>query len=822
MRLLELEIENVRGIRHLLLDPAGKNMVIWGPNGSGKSAVVDAIDFVLTGRISRLVGKGTGGITLSKHGPHIGHTPGQARVRAVVRLPQIAEPIEIRRCMAKPDILECDPQFKPCLEPILVLAQRGQHVLTRREILKYVTADASTRAQGIQELLNIAEVEDIRKALVKVQNDLEKELQSAQSQVSSEKGRLNAKVQQQVFSEGAVLEVVNRNRALLGGAPIFTLCSTELKTGIKAPVVVSGTEPVNVTLLENDMANLLQVTRQETQAQVASIDDALRASVAAIRADPQLLQALDRLQLTKQGLSLIDESGSCPLCDTPWPQGQLHEHLQQKLSAARLAGEQLTRTTELGSSLAALVDNTLASVDKLVAAAGAVHLEEEMPALGSWRGDLRELRRALDAPVETYPLPRLGQDQVQRMLAPGDIDTMLPCVRAAVRAKYPEATPEQNAWDALTRLEENLKALEETQTRLRNAELFNRRASLLLASFLHARDDVLGRLYDDIRDRFVDLYRRLHGVDEGDFTATIEPEQAGLKLEVDFYGRGTHPPHALHSEGHQDSMGLCLYLALAERLSGGLLNLLILDDVVMSVDADHRRQVCQLLSTCFPERQFLITTHDRTWANQLKSECVVRSRETVEFYSWNLDTGPRVSFEADMWERIEDDLQKNDIPGAAARLRRGSEEFFAEVCDALQARVEYRLDGRLELGHFLPAAVEQCGQLLRKAKKAAQSWGNEEWFERLRELDSTMGQVHQRTNAEQWAVNASVHYNKWAQFSLQDFRPVVEAFHDLCDLFLCSACGGMLRLAKTGTTEVSVRCPCGKVDWNLMEKGKSA
>ncbi len=78
MRVLELEIHNVRGIPYLSLKPSGKNFVVWGPNGSGKSAVVDALDFLLTGEISRLTGKGTGGITLRRHGPHIDHKPEEA------------------------------------------------------------------------------------------------------------------------------------------------------------------------------------------------------------------------------------------------------------------------------------------------------------------------------------------------------------------------------------------------------------------------------------------------------------------------------------------------------------------------------------------------------------------------------------------------------------------------------------------------------------------------------------------------------------------------------------------------------------------------
>lgn len=48
MKLMNLEINNIRGIHHLESSLNGDNLVIWGPNGSGKSAVVDSIDFLLT------------------------------------------------------------------------------------------------------------------------------------------------------------------------------------------------------------------------------------------------------------------------------------------------------------------------------------------------------------------------------------------------------------------------------------------------------------------------------------------------------------------------------------------------------------------------------------------------------------------------------------------------------------------------------------------------------------------------------------------------------------------------------------------------------
>jgi hypothetical protein len=252
-----------------------------------------------------------------------------------------------------------------------------------------------------------------------------------------------------------------------------------------------------------------------------------------------------------------------------------------------------------------------------------------------------------------------------------------------------------------------------------------------------------------------------------------------------------------------------------------LIDLIILDDVVMSVDTDHRRELCHILATSFPARQFLITTHDKTWANQLKNEGIIDSRGTVEFYNWHVETGPQVDYEVDMWEQIEEDLQRNDVPNAALRLRRGSEQFFGVVCDALQAQVTYKLNGRWVLGDFLPAAMRQYRSLLKQAKNVAQSWGEKNRFDMLQELDSTVGQIYTRSNAEQWTVNANIHYNNWVNFSRDDFRPVVEAFQDLYGLFVCSRCGGMLRLAMTGIKPVSVRCNCEKVSWNLTEKSKT-
>ncbi|MCX6113152.1 MAG: chromosome segregation protein SMC, partial [Proteobacteria bacterium] len=295
--------------------------------------------------------------------------------------------------------------------------------------------------------------------------------------------------------------------------------------------------------------------------------------------------------------------------------------------------------------------------------------------------------------------------------------------------------------------------------------------------------------------------------------AELKSDGPKLNFEVDFYGRGSFPPLALHSEGHQDTMGLCLYLTLAEYLTGDIIHLVVLDDVVMSVDASHRRHICTLLSKKFPDKQFLITTHDKTWAYQLQKEGV--SKISYEFSRWSLDTGPFVSEETELWEKIKQNLENNDIHNAAFRLRIGTEQFFEGVCDALEASIQYKSDGRWELSHYLNAGVSAYKKLLKEAKNVANSWGNEKELEAIQERESIFDQIWKRTTVEQWAVNPNVHYSKWADFTVEDFRPVIDAFRDLFEVFICQRCGSMIKIASSGVIPVSFGCNCGFVTYTL-------
>ena len=300
----------------------------------------------------------------------------------------------------------------------------------------------------------------------------------------------------------------------------------------------------------------------------------------------------------------------------------------------------------------------------------------------------------------------------------------------------------------------------------------------------------------------------------------LTPSEGRLDFDVNFYERGLFPPGAYHSEGHQDGMGVCLYLALMKRLFAKSFTIALLDDVVMSVDSGHRYQFCKLLKTHFPDTQFIITTHDRLWAEQMKSAGLVTAKTSLAFHSWTVDTGPLVESNADIWDEIATALAKGKVETAAHGLRHHLEYASRQLADQLGARPIFRADGNYDLGELLPNVLSRAKDVYGKAADAAQSWGNAAAKEAALERKATLSSSSGASNVEQWAVNKAVHYNEWANFGKKDFEPVVTAFKELLECLRCKDCQSWLYVSPRGGSPDSLRCQCSTVSLNLKAKPK--
>lgn len=815
MIILELEIENIRGIKNSIhLKPNGENVVICGPNGTGKSGVVDAIDFLFTGDISRLTGRGTQGMSMRSHGAHIDAAPKDAVVKAKIQIDGISDSITLERRMSKPKDLICSEAENDIVNNTLKIAEKGQHVLSRGEILKYIAAEAGKRAEQIQTILNLTLIENIRKTFVSIERDFSRSLQTNEANYNSTISSISTELKLDDFSEQAVLDKVNDCRKILKGPKLKRLNPEKLHAAI-SPLTTVSSNQVDQKQLKRHLAAADQIISVKGEVTYTA-ETELRQQVKSLKDDEALRKELANKRLLELGISLMDDAGACPLCLTPWEAGKLEPFLQRRLSNAKEA----EKTERSIRGKAAKIDNEVsklnAQVKQISSLAEKLQLADIIKELDGWSQKLEDWSNNLRKDIEDYSVeePVEGVKDFFRPSKWAEHKVEL----TQVAASRGELTPEQEAWDTLTALKPMLKRYYDEKDTYEKSKIAADRASIVAKTYIETKDRVLEELYKSVRDDFVTYYKELHGSDEAGFFADLKPEGAQLGFTVDFYGRGPNHPRALHSEGHQDSMGLCLYLALSKKISEGKIKLVTLDDVVMSIDSGHRRNVCRLLNEYFPDNQFFITTHNRTWARQLRTDGVINKKNMFEFKGWSVDTGPKFTRNEGAWDEINKKLDDNEIASAAHMLREHAEFFYEQVCDSLQAEVPYKGDGRWDLGAFLKGAKKTYSEYLKKAKKAASSWNNQDDLEKYTEIQTLFAEAVQRSQTEQWGINENVHYSKWADFEKDDFLPIVEAFQDLEDLFICPTCKGVLTLNTKGITPSNVKCPCGNINWNLEPK----
>ncbi|GAI83118.1 unnamed protein product, partial [marine sediment metagenome] len=105
------------------------------------------------------------------------------------------------------------------------------------------------------------------------------------------------------------------------------------------PTFLPIEKAINTTQLKLDIDAIAAFLSEDSIDKLVKADTALRGHIQSIKDNPQLLRSLKRLNIVNLGIGLLEEDGACPLCDTPWPPGQLLQHLEKHVLEAKTAGE---------------------------------------------------------------------------------------------------------------------------------------------------------------------------------------------------------------------------------------------------------------------------------------------------------------------------------------------------------------------------------------------------------------------------------------------------------------------------------------------------
>jgi hypothetical protein len=809
-----IHIEEFRGIRNLGLTLGCKPFVVWGPNGSGKSGVVDAIDFALTGSIARLTGAGTGGLTVLKHGPHVIQRDNAAAAKVSLTVCDTAsgQQAVLTRSIKTASTYTLEPDTPAMRTAVERARQHPELTLSRREIIKFVVAEAGKRAQEVQILLKLDRIDETRRLLKTAQTKCSSANNAGQSEVTAAEEAMRRHLDLTDLLAAEVTHEINLRRETLG---LEKFDAVNIETDLLAGVAHGEGAPFNKASAVNDIRTLSDRLSDNVrmEGEVGILSDAL----VELDGDPGALAALRQRGLVEAGIELVDDA-LCPLCDLEWQSVEaLRTHLKEKLNRSTVADQLRERIQAAANALRADIRATRGLISAVVPHARAFGDDELPHRLQTWAEDLTTFEASfpsIDGVIANRH--RLTTDPSALPLSMvTDLATLIATV---------EALPDQSATvDART----YLTVAKERWTRVRLARAAYAKANAayltsnaVYATYCSVADESLTTLYKTIEAEFSEYYRHINADDESSFKADLEPSAGKLELAVDFYGVGMFPPAAYHSEGHQDGMGVCLYLALVKRLLGDDFRFAVLDDVVMSVDKTHRRQFCTLLKDTFPDVQFIITTHDEVWVRQMQASGLIGKSSQARFHGWTVEDGPHYEQGDDVWDRIDADLVMDDVPGAAHKLRRHLESTLADLAAVLRGQVPYKPENNYELSDFLSATTGRHGEWLKKAAASANSWNNEAVKLQVEALKKARNEALLTQRSETWAINPLVHYNEWATMDKADFVPVVDAWKQYFALFSCANgdCGSWIYVVGQPGHEESLRCSCGTFNLNLLTK----
>jgi ABC-type lipoprotein export system ATPase subunit len=813
IKIEKIHIQKFRGIIDLEVTFQGQNFTICGPNGTGKSGIVDAIEFVLSGDISRLSGAGRGGVSVKTHAPHVDYrdNPEVAIVSLQGTIVSTSEAFEITRNVANINAPNITPASATIIQTIEQLSVRKNISLSRRELIQYVISTPTSRAAQVNALLQLEQLSNLRKTFQKIANAEESLRTTLVGQRKTAADNLINALNIPNFSADSVLKAVNGRRKILGLPEIEKLdANTSLIDGLATVSPKEAQKSFNKKAVENDAQALRQWIEKVGSKETQELLESSSGAVSKLSKNKMAWKGISRQSLLNEALKHLDET-ECPVCETTWDLADLIALIQRNLKALDVV---VSEKTDILGNLAPVLSGLKSTIGALRTIAP--YGEKAEP-----KHDTETLKKAADTLEGYIKIIEEFKSEESVVSALGGLTICLtalenPTMEFQAWVKGVEEVPDPlQARDFLTLANERLEAWRTKSRELIKCAARAATSKTVFDTYSQTYEDGLNKIYLDVQDEFAAFYKSVNAEDESGFTAILEASKSGLDLNVDFYGKGKFPPSAYHSEGHQDGMGLCLYLALMRHLYADEFQICVLDDVLMSVDSSHRRDVCELIKAEFPNTQFIFTTHDEVWLKNMQSTGIIAPKNFIRFRRWDVNTGPQEWEGRDIWTEIDEKLSNNEISPSAHLLRRYLEYLFGEICGNLEASVIYRGDNQHTLGELLPQGCSRFKKTLKEAKGASTHWKDAERTSEITAQEQKFSDVLATANVEQWAINPAVHYNAWENMQKADFEPVVAALRALCEFFSCPKCSSHLVLSKIGHKKDALKCPCGTISFNL-------
>lgn len=779
IRLSKLKIDKFRGASRaieIVFDPKRPITIIFGENGSGKSTIIDALDSIFNERAGSI--DGVSGAKPAHHLPSLNSKAKDISLSAVLSDSAI---LDTRFVGAKITTTSSSG----------VCSLRAT-VLRRKRILDLVDSAPAGRYNALAGFIDVSRIQESEEELVKAIKEVDRDIDSLKASVAAADemlSKLHAEHSQP--GEGTLTPI---QWATGFSAMDTAMLRKELKTFSDAVD--------HLKIVESHIAsargarNLLGKLRSDANA-------ASERLAAVCKSTPDGIKLLLALLRSAQGyIAATEDLADCPLCGNGVNRSALAAHIATELSR---------------------FPQVEAAVNAESAAKDAVKKQEAVTkdCLTRLVTEARNLSMMIgepNSPLAAAAAPNPDWKKIGSSNEPLSKENI-----AAAEMIFDSCAPAKKPWEAERDLRQNrLALLHSVQLSIKNATEGRKQAAIYEKVKAH-----LGKMLNTIRPlriAFVEselmsvqnecdrIYAMIHPREPiGKIKLVLDQNKKGsCDIEADFFGSKGVPPQAYYSESHLDTLGFCLFLALARR-DGGSSNVLVLDDIFTSVDDSHSEALMEVLSNEAENfAQIVFATHSRKVLDWYRSGKLPHSRfAVIELSSnWSLGDGIRARGVVLERARIEElasaaFLERTELAGCTRRFLEG---LLAEVVIPLGATGRMKKYGDYELSDYLGGliSVASDGWKVVKSNHAVGAL-NEPHPRDSFDLRLKSREFSESKNVVNKLVHATDEGAAYTDKEAKDFAAEVIL---LANYFMCEKCGSII-----GVNKKHRSCSCG--EWKL-------
>lgn len=771
LRLKQLKVKNCRGIRDgpdINFEAGG--LLLCGDNGTGKSSYIDAIEKNLTGKCSSIE-TGIQGISWNKHGAHI----------------KCKDEPEIELTLTdgnKEFIIDNEMElqkFPNNMITFLDSARVHPFILRRKTLLDFIDAKPVDRYKAIEGFLKLDQFKEFETKLKELGNDCLEKYSGAVTKkdenIRALRLRLNLSPQSPVDVETCIKQA-NQLLKQVGISRLKTL--EDIPERLKK--IEDSIAPLNRDESLQKWTNLL-TTLQEIQKN----DVVTEAGQNYSDSRQELLKKQDVIkghfyaEILEKGLAWIQEDAldRCPLCNNTINVDEVSRYVQQKISEnneiTALTKDQNQRWKTFLSILTKNRDVLIKIKTQSFEGLESELLEKLDLLINSYNNISQNHQELTEPALIISDIAALNQIKTDEILQEFNEKITIICSQFSDNERYRHLFNTKTALDALAL---HMKNIERCDVEIQHFENSFGQMQVLVKYAEQARKTAVQSLMVTITDIADSYFQKIHPAETiGKPQLAITDRGAGsVILTSTFYGK-VEDPRGHYSEGHIDTLGLCLFLAIcrAHHQQVPEFSLLILDDVLHSVDGNHRRRTAELIFQEFGDHQIIITTHDRLWFEILKT--VSRSNggnkkfREYQIADWTLEEGPIFGDHLSKYDwLISAEGLKSQPADRVIKSGRLLEEILQNLCDFLTISVPFKIRGDYTIDPLWSSFYQ-------KAKKQ-----NEFYVKGKKCLDS----IDSLRQIRNWV---GAHYNEWAKtLTANESKEFAKSVIDLRNFVYCEKC----------------------------------